>query len=71
MKGIIDGVLAGAAGSLASKYIGSFGSPIATVGIGWFRKNPTLTTLGGIQLGNMLASQFTGAGGNGNNFFQS
>ena len=72
MKGIIDGVLAGAAGGLATKYIGAYGAPIATLGVGWFRKNPTLTTLGGLQVGNMLVSQFTGTGGSSSgSFFQS
>ena len=72
MKGIIDGVLAGAAGGLATKYIGAYGSPIATLGVGWFRKNPTLTTLGGMQIGNMLVSQFVGTSGSSSgSFFQS
>lgn len=63
MKPIIDGVLAGAGGSLASKYIGAYGQPIATLGIGYFRNNPTLKTLGAIQIGNILVSSFVGNGG--------
>jgi len=44
--------------------------PLVTLGVGWFRKNPTLATLGGVQLGAALGSmvggglgQLTGGGG--------
>ena len=64
MKPIIDGVLAGAGGMLATKYLGVYGQPIAHLGIGYFRHNNTLKTLGAISLGNILVSQFTGGNGN-------
>lgn len=67
-KQILDGVLAGVGGQLAGKYIGGWGAPIATLGIGMFRNNTTLKTLGGLQVGNMIAGMipFIGTGGNGN-----
>lgn len=72
MKGTIDGLLAGAAGNLAGKYLGSMGQPIGTLGVGWFRKNNTLMTIGGLQLGSMLINMTGIGGGNGNGggFFQ-
>jgi hypothetical protein len=71
MKGVIDGVLAGAVGGLATKYIGGYGQPVATLGIGWFRHNSTLMTLGGMQIGNMLTGMFGGGSSSGGSFFQS
>lgn len=71
MKGVIDGVLAGAVGGLATKFIGGYGQPVATLGIGWFRHNPTLMTLGGMQIGNMLTGMFGGGSSSGGSFFQS
>ena len=71
-KQIIDGVLAGAVGSYAGNFLGGFGQPAAYIGIGWFRKNSTLSTLGGVQLGQMLGGMLGGGGGSGNGgFFQS
>lgn len=69
MKSIIDGFLAGAAGQLASNYVGKFGHPVATLGIGYFRNNNVLKTEGARELGAMLVSQFMGNGGNGRGFF--
>jgi len=72
MQPIIDGALAGAVAPIVGNYVGSLGSPLTYMGIGWFRKNNTLTTLGAIQLGNQLGSMFTGGSGTGNGgFFQS
>jgi len=59
-KPIIDGFLAGAAGGLATAYLGKFGHPAATLGIGYFRKNNVLKTEGARDLGAMLVSQFSG-----------
>jgi len=72
-KPIIDGVLAGAAGGLATKYIGNMGHPIATLGIGYFRNNNVLKTEGARELGAMLVTQFVGGsnvGGGGGGFFE-
>lgn len=72
MKGTIDGVMAGAVGGLASRYLGAYGQPIGTLGVGWFRKNNTLMTLGGMQLGSMLLGMTgLGNGNGGGGFFQS
>ena len=73
MKPIIDGALAGIAGNLGSKYLGSWGAPLAYLGVGMFRKNSTISTLGGIQLGAQIGTMIPvlGGGGNGNGgFFQ-
>ena len=68
MKPIIDGALAGIAGQLAGNFMGGFGQPIAHLGIGYFRKNNTLKTLGGIELGSMLGQRVGGMfGGGGTN----
>ena len=63
MKPIIDGLIAGVAGQLASKYIGNWGHPAATLGIGYFRKNVTLKTEGARELGAMLVTQIPILGG--------
>jgi len=65
MKPIIDGILAGAGGTIASKYVGQYGQSLASLGVGYFRNNATLKTVGAIQLGAAIAGQFFG-GGNGN-----
>ena len=71
-KPLIDGALAGAAGGLATKYLGNMGHPIATLGIGYFRNNNVLKTEGARELGAMLVSQFAGGGnvGGGSGFFE-
>jgi len=69
MKQILDGVLAGVGGQLAGNYIGGWGAPIATTAVGMFRNNSTLKTIGGLQIGGMIAGMipFIGGGGNGTN----
>jgi hypothetical protein len=69
-KPIVNGVLAGAGGKLATKYVGSWGRPLAYVGIGYFMKDNTLKTLGGIGIGETIGSMVTGNGGNGGGFFE-
>jgi len=69
MKPIIDGILAGAAGGFASNFVGEYGHPIATLGIGYFRKNNVLKTEGARGLGAMLVNQFMGNGGGGGGGF--
>jgi len=74
MKPIIDGALAGLGGQILGNYIGAYGAPIATLGVGFIRKNNTLKTLGGVELGASLAGMipiFGGGGSGGNGFFQS
>lgn len=60
---IIDGLIAGAGGKLASNYIGVWGVPAATLGVGYFMKNSTLKTIGGMQLGSMIGGLMPGIGG--------
>ena len=62
-KNLIDGFMAGAAGEFASKYIGNYGHPVATLGIGYFRRNATLQTEGARELGAMIVSQIGLGGG--------
>ena len=64
-KPVIDGAIAGAAGNVASKFLGSYGMPAAAIGIGIWRKNSTLKTIGGLELGAMLSQNipFLGNGG--------
>jgi len=64
-KPVINGIIAGAGGSLASNYIGSFGYPIADIGVGVFMKDNTLKVIGGRALGQQLAGMFLGGNGNG------
>ena len=66
MKPVIDGMLAGAAGGIATKFLGNYGHPVATLGIGFFRNNAILKTEGARELGAMFVSQFVG-NGNGSN----
>lgn len=73
IKPIVDGALAGTAAGVLSGYIGAWGAPIGTLAIGYFRKNNTLKTLGGYELGGYIANMlpFGGSGGNGGGFFHS
>lgn len=43
---VIDGALAGVAAPFANKFLGPWGTPATLLGVGLFRKNATLTTLG-------------------------
>jgi hypothetical protein len=65
MKPIIDGILAGIGGQLASKYIGAYGHPAVTLGVGLFRNNTTLKTEGARELGIALGSSIPFIGGAG------
>jgi hypothetical protein len=59
-KPIIDGFLAGAGGQFASKYVGIYGHPVATIGVGYFRNNNVLKTEGARELGAMLVANMVG-----------
>lgn len=70
-KPIIDGVLAGAVGQLASNYVGNWGHPISAVGVGYFRNNNVLKTEGARGIGAMIVSQFIGGQiSSGNNLYE-
>lgn len=62
-KPIIDGLLAGGIGQLASKWIGLWGHPAATLGVGIWQNNSTLKTEGAREIGAMLAQQIPFIGG--------
>lgn len=62
-KPLIDGALAGALGQIASKWLGAYGHPAATVIIGMWRNNTTLKTEGARELGAQLAAQLPIIGG--------
>ena len=61
-KPIIDGILAGAGATLIKRFLPNtpFADDLAMLGVGWFRKNPTLMTIGAIGLGSDLVAGFGG-----------
>jgi hypothetical protein len=63
----MDGLLAGVGGKFLSKYMGQYGQPAANIAVGIYRNNNTLTTLGAMQAGQVLASMlpFIGNGNGG------
>lgn len=70
MGNIITGIIAGVAGSFASKYIGQWGHPAAAIGVGFWKNNQVLQIEGGRELGAIIATKLpfigggtTGAGG--------
>jgi len=63
LKPVLDGAMAGALGEFATKYVGGWGHPAATLGVGYFRNNVTLKTEGARELGAMIVSQFGFGGG--------
>lgn len=59
-KNVIDGVIVGVANTALPKMLPAQDG-LVTLGVGWFRRNPTLTTLGGIQVGAALGSMLGGS----------
>lgn len=53
MKPIIDGLIVGVASSFLRGKI-PYADPLVTLGVGYFRKNATLKTLGAVELGEAL-----------------
>jgi len=66
-KYIIEGALAGALGQIASKYLGTYGHPAATIATGFLMKNNILITEGSREGGAILASMVPFLGGGGEN----
>ena len=60
-KNVLDGVIVGVAQSAIPDVI-PMQDPLIALGVGWWRKNQTLTTLGGLQLGASLGGMFGGSG---------
>lgn len=58
-KNAIDGAIVGIAQTALPDVI-PMQDPLIALGVGWFRKNPTLMTLGGIQLGAALGGMVGG-----------
>lgn len=70
MKPILDGAIAGVAGGILSNWLGGYGRPAGHLAVGYFRKNNTLKTIGGVELGEALAGGIGGMfGGNGGGGF--
>lgn len=63
---VVDGVLTGAIQNVVpAGALGGFAHPLVPIAIGWFRKNKTLQTIGGYQLGLKLASGMGAGNGSG------
>ena len=61
---VIDGVIVGAVQNvIPNNALYGFGDVLVPLGVGWFRKNPVLQTIGGYQLGLKLAGLLTGVSG--------
>ena len=61
---VIDGVIVGAVQNIIpNNALGGFGDALVPLGVGWFRKNPTLQVIGGYQLGLKIAGMATGKQG--------
>lgn len=58
-KNAIDGLIVGVAQTALPNVI-PMQDPLIALGVGWFRHNPTLMTLGGIQLGAALGGMVGG-----------
>lgn len=65
VKAIIDGVMAGAGGQIATGFIGPWGQPLAYGAVGYFRNNPTLKTLAGVAIGEQLGAMLPFGNGGG------
>jgi len=72
MKNVMDGVFAGVVSGVASNWLGGWGSPVGKLAIGWWRRNSTLSTMAGIEFGNMISGvlPFGGSGSSGGGFFE-
>ena len=71
-KPVIDGVMAGVISKLAKQYLGNIPiiDDVAMVGVGAFRRNQTLMTLGGVSLAADLIGMTGLGGGNANGGFE-
>jgi hypothetical protein len=61
-KNAIDGAIVGIAQTALPDVI-PMQDPLIALGVGWFRRNPTLMTLGGVQLGAQLGGMIGGITG--------
>jgi len=58
-KNAIDGLIVGALQTAIPDVI-PIQDPLIALGVGWFRRNPTLVTIGGIGAGQYLGSMVGG-----------
>jgi len=71
MKNVLDGVFAGVVSGVASNWLGGWGSPLGKLAIGWWRRNSTLSTMAGIEFGQMIGGMLPFVGSsNGGGFFE-
>jgi len=61
----MDGAIGGIAAEAGQKFLGGYGGALGTLAAGYFRKNATLKTIGGYQLGSMLGDKIPMIGGGG------
>lgn len=60
---VLDGVIVGAVqGMVPAGALWGFGDALVPIGVGWFRKNNVLQTIGGYQLGLKIAQGMAGQG---------
>ena len=60
---VLDGVIVGAVqGMVPADALMGYGDALVPIGVGWFRKNKTLQTIGGYQLGLKIAGSMAGQG---------
>jgi hypothetical protein len=57
---MIDGLVAGAVGQVATTMLGDYGHPVAALGVGFIRNNPVLLTEGSRGIGALLVGTFVG-----------
>lgn len=68
-KPVIDGMLAGAGANLIKRFVNvPFADDIAVLGVGYFRNNNTLKTIGGMGLAGDLLGGFGLGGSNGGGY---
>ncbi len=65
MKPLIDGAIAGIAAEAGQKFIGGYGAPLGIAAVGMWRRNATLKTIAGMQLGSLIGDKIPMIGGNG------
>jgi len=63
VSNVIDGGLAGIAGQIIQRWIGPWGHPAATLGVGVWRKNAILQVEGSRELGALIGSMLPVIGG--------
>jgi len=61
-KDILDGAIVGVAQTAIPDMI-PMQDPLIAIGVGWFRRNPTLKVIGGMQLGAALGGMIGGGTG--------